>query len=162
MGQRPIDAELRTIILDLRVPKRAGCVCLPTSPERSRLMARVRQKRTGPELLVRKATHRMGLRYRLNRTDLPGSPDLVFPKYRIALFVHGCFWHQHRGCSRCTMPKSNEAYWRQKFAENRARDTRAIRKLRRLGWKCCVVWECEAMNATLLADRLKQFFGEAL
>jgi DNA mismatch endonuclease (patch repair protein) len=60
------------------------------------------------------------------------------------------------------MPKSNEAYWRQKFAENRARDTRAIRKLRRLGWKCCVVWECEAMNATLLADRLKQFFGEAL
>jgi len=125
-------------------------------------MARVRQKHTAPEILVRKAAHKMGLRYRLNRTDLPGSPDLVFPKHQTVLFVHGCFWHQHRGCSRCTMPKSNQGYWRQKFAENRARDTRAITKLRLLGWECYVVWECEAMNPTLLATRLKQFFGEAL
>lgn len=125
-------------------------------------MARVRQKRTAPELLVRKAAHRMGLRFRLNRTDLPGSPDLTFPKYRVALFVHGCFWHQHPGCSRCTMPKSNEAYWKQKFAENRARDKRALRRLRSLGWQCHIVWECEAMDEGLLATRLKQVFGVML
>jgi DNA mismatch endonuclease (patch repair protein) len=121
-------------------------------------MARVRQKRTAPELLVRKAAHKMGLRFRLNRADLPGSPDLTFPRHHIALFVHGCFWHQHPGCSRCTMPKSNEAYWRQKFAENKARDKRTLRGLRSLGRRCHVVWECEAMNSALLAARLKEFF----
>ena len=122
-------------------------------------MGRVHQKCTAPELLVRSAAFRMGLRYRVNRTDLPGSPDLIFPKYRIALFVHGCFWHRHRGCSRCTTPKSNEAYWKQKFAENKLRDKRVLQKLRRLGWHCCVVWECEAMHPALLATRLRRFFG---
>lgn len=122
-------------------------------------MARVHQKSTVAELLVRKAAFRMGLHYRVNRTDLPGSPDLIFPKYRIAIFVHGCFWHRHRGCSRCTTPKSNEAYWKHKFTENESRDKRVIQKLRRLGWDCYVVWECETMDAGRLAKRLEQFFG---
>jgi DNA mismatch endonuclease, patch repair protein len=122
-------------------------------------MARVRQRATAAELLVRRAAFRMGLRYRVNRADLPGSPDLIFSKYCVAIFVHGCFWHRHCGCSRCTTPKSNEAYWRHKFAENKLRDKRVARKLRRLGWHCYVVWECQAMDAALLAKRLERFFG---
>jgi DNA mismatch endonuclease (patch repair protein) len=122
-------------------------------------MARVRQERTAPEVLVRKAAFRMGLRYRVNRKDLPGSPDLIFPKHRIALFVHGCFWHRHRGCSRCTTPKSNAEYWKRKFTENKLRDMRVIQKLRCLDWHCHVVWECEAMDAKLLATRLDRLFG---
>lgn len=122
-------------------------------------MASVRQKATLPELLVRRAAHRMGLRYRLNREDLPGRPDLVFPRFRTVLFVHGCFWHQHRGCPRCTMPKNNQGYWRQKFDENRTRDSRVMMRLKKMGWKSRVVWECEAMNPTVLAVRLQQVFG---
>jgi DNA mismatch endonuclease (patch repair protein) len=148
------------IILDLSLPKRVEGVCIPTSRERSRLMARVRQKDTLPELLVRKAAHRVGLRYRLHGADLPGSPDLVFPRYRTVLFVHGCFWHQHRGCPRCTKPKNNQAYWRQKFKDNRARDAHAMKKLKDIGCKSHIVWECEAMNPTVLASCLKQIFGK--
>jgi DNA mismatch endonuclease (patch repair protein) len=121
-------------------------------------MARVRQKHTHPELLVRKAAHRRGLRYRLHRGDLPGSPDLVFPKYRIALFVHGCYWHQHRGCARCTMPTNNRAYWSKKFEDNKTRDRRVNKKLRKLGWITCIVWECEALNPKVLEERLEQIF----
>jgi DNA mismatch endonuclease (patch repair protein) len=124
-------------------------------------MARVWQKHTLPELLVRKMAHRMGLRFRIHRADLPGSSDLLFPKYGLALFVHGCFWHQHHGCRRCTMPRSNEAYWREKFESNKARDARSVRELRRIGWRSRVVWECEALDPRILKRRLKQIFGRS-
>lgn len=133
---------------------------LKTTLERSRLMGRVRQKNTLPELLVRKAAHRLGLRYRLHRADLPGSPDLVFPRHGTVLFVHGCFWHRHDGCRRCTMPKNNEGYWSRKFEDNKVRDRRVSRKLREIGWRTCVVWECEALNPKVLEDRLEHIFGK--
>ena len=104
------------------------------SPEaRSRLMSRVRQRDTRPELFVRKAIWQAGFRYRLHVKKLPGSPDLVFPKYRLVVFVHGCFWHQH-GCAKSARPSSNSAFWDPKLDGNVARDLRAQTKLKELGW----------------------------
>lgn len=110
---------------------------------RSANMARVRGKDTGPELRVRRAAHRLGLRFRLHRKDLPGKPDLVLPKYRLAVFVHGCFWHRHEGCRRATMPASRTEFWTAKFAATISRDRRQIAELQALGWRAVVIWECE-------------------
>lgn len=119
-------------------------------------MSRVRQRDTGPELLVRSAAHKLGLRFRLHRSDLPGHPDIAFSARKVAVFVHGCFWHRHRGCSRCTTPKSNATYWKNKFRDNRSRDARVQRRLTLLGWKSVVIWECEARDPEVLAQRLKE------
>lgn len=120
--------------------------------QRSATMARVRNKNTQPELRVRSAAHALGLRFRLYRRDLPGTPDLVFPKYKVALFVHGCFWHRHEGCPRATMPKTRVDYWQAKFHRNVERDARHAADLLALGWKPAVIWECETTDPQLLAE----------
>ena len=108
---------------------------------RSYIMSRVRSKDTSPELAVRSALHRAGIRFRLHGRDLPGTPDLVLPRHRMVVFVHGCFWHGH-GCSRARVPQTNTEYWVAKIARNRRRDALASRRLRALGWRVCRVWTC--------------------
>lgn len=124
-------------------------------PERSALMAKVRSKNTKPEMLVRKALHRLGYRFRLHRSDLPGTPDLVLPKHRLAIFVHGCFWHRHSGCGRASTPQTNKANWEEKFERNKARDARSISELTDLGWNTLVIWECEARSNEQMSFRLR-------
>lgn len=114
-----------------------------TSPERSRIMRAVRRCDTGPELLLQRSLRALRLRFSKNARDLPGSPDIVFRGARVALFVHGCFWHRHDRCHLATMPGSNVQYWRAKFAANRQRDRRKLRELRMLGWRTIVVWQCQ-------------------
>lgn len=113
---------------------------------RSRMMAAIGRKDTSPELQVRQYLHRLGLRYRLHDTRLPGSPDLVLPKYRAVIFVHGCFWHRHADCRFAYIPKSRPEFWQKKFDSNLARDRRVIVALRQTGWRVFVVWECEVGN----------------
>lgn len=114
-----------------------------TKEERSKRMSLIRSSDTSPEIAIRKALHGRGLRFRLGNKDLPGKPDLVFPRYRVALFVHGCFWHRHANCKVANMPKSNTAFWQEKFDKNVARDAKAKASLEELGWRVMVVWECE-------------------
>jgi DNA mismatch endonuclease, patch repair protein len=105
-------------------------------------MSRIRGRDTAPELMVRRGLHRQGLRFRL-QARLPGRPDLVFPRHRTVLFVHGCFWHRHEGCSQATTPSSNKEFWSKKFSENIERDIRVKRQLEKIGWRVIVVWSCE-------------------
>jgi DNA mismatch endonuclease (patch repair protein) len=126
---------------------------------RSRMMAGIRGKNTKPELIVRRALHRLGLRYRLHVRSLPGSPDLVFRRHNAVVFVHGCFWHQHH-CALFKMPSSRTDFWAQKLGRNRDRDARHTAQLLREGWRVAVIWECSLRaaakenDATLLFDRL--------
>jgi DNA mismatch endonuclease (patch repair protein) len=117
-----------------------------TPQERSRRMARIRSRDTVPEVALRKALHAMGFRYRVNDHRLPGRPDIVLPRYRTVVFVHGCFWHRHEGCSIATTPKSNTPFWREKFNRNVARDSRVSDELSAAGWKVIVVWECRLQS----------------
>lgn len=110
---------------------------------RSRIMRAVPQKNTAPELLLRKALHRLGYRYRLHIRSLPGTPDIVFPGSRVAVFVHGCFWHRHSGCKRASTPLSNRRFWEDKFAANVVRDRRNEEELATAGWTVVVVWQCQ-------------------
>lgn len=121
-------------------------------------MSRVRGKDTTPEIRVRRAAHAMGLRFRLHRKDLPGRPDLVFSKHRVALFVHGCFWHRHPGCAKASTPKSRTEFWQGKFDTNVARDSRVAKELEALGWRVLTIWECDTKNPTLLTDILRRTF----
>lgn len=110
---------------------------------RSRMMSGIQGKNTKPELLVRKYLHSRGLRFRLHAKELPGKPDLVFPKYKAVVFVHGCFWHQHPRCKFAVEPASNVEFWKQKLGANRERDQRNKRMLKALGWRVLTVWECQ-------------------
>lgn len=114
-----------------------------TPAERSERMSRIRGKDTKPELTLRRLLHAKGLRYRLHSAHLPGKPDLVFPRYRAVVFVHGCFWHGHASCRIANQPKSNSAFWEGKFTRNRERDARNGEMLERAGWRVLVVWECQ-------------------
>lgn len=105
-------------------------------------MSAIRGKNTKPELLLRHAIHQLGFRYRLHDSKLPGRPDIVFPKHQAAVQVHGCYWHRHSDCPLATTPSSNIPFWKLKFAENRRRDRRNLKKLQKLGWRVAVVWEC--------------------
>ncbi|MBY4731766.1 MULTISPECIES: very short patch repair endonuclease [Cupriavidus] len=116
--------------------------------ERSERMSRIRGKDTRPELALRKVLHALGLRYRLHGAGLPGKPDLVFPRQKAVVFVHGCFWHRHTGCNIATTPKSNTPFWMAKFEKNVARDERVSNELQALGWRVFVVWECELASGT--------------
>ena len=109
---------------------------------RSRMMAGIRGKNTRPELLIRKALHARGFRYRIHCKDLPGNPDLCFPKYRAVIFVHGCFWHR---CPKCDLPlpKSNVGFWEEKFRRNKERDAQKLVELEKAGWKSLTLWECQ-------------------
>lgn len=122
-------------------------------------MQKVRQRDTKPEMEVRRAAHTLGYRFRLHRKDLPGSPDLVFPRHRVAVFVHGCFWHRHPGCRYASTPKTNEEFWHDKFRRNVERDARKEADLLQLGWRVLVVWECETRDLEGLRQHLSEFLG---
>lgn len=125
-----------------------------TPPKRSQIMAGIRSKNTRPELIVRKVAHSMGLRFRLHRKDLPGSPDLVFPKWKLVVFVHGCFWHRHAGCRLAAQPKTRPEFWQQKFESNVRRDRDMIEQLIGLGWRVEIIWECETHHPMEVTRRL--------
>lgn len=126
------------------------------SKTRSRMMAGIKGKDTGPEMLVRHFLHRAGLRYRLHDYNLPGCPDLVLPRYRVVIFVNGCFWHRHKGCKLAYLPKTNLPKWQKKFDQNVLRDQVNIDKLVGAGWRVFVVWECSLRkNATDVLSILK-------
>ena len=131
------------------------------SSVRSRNMAAIRGKDTAPELAVRRILHAMGLRFRLHRKDLPGRPDIVLPKHRTVVFVHGCFWHRHEDCRYTTNPKTRHEFWQSKFAANVERDGRNRTELQQLGWRVIVVWECELRQHSDLLKRLRREFPEA-
>jgi DNA mismatch endonuclease (patch repair protein) len=124
---------------------------------RSEIMARVRSKDTGPELIVRRLVHALGYRYRLHRIDLPGKPDMVFVGRRKVVFVHGCFWHGHRGCARARIPAANRQYWDTKIARNKARDRERTNALRRAHWGVLTLWECQLRDARQLERRIRSF-----
>lgn len=122
-----------------------------TPEQRRRTMRAVRSRDTGPEMTVRRFLHAAGLRYRLHDRRLPGTPDLVFPSRHIALFVHGCFWHQHPGCAAAARPRSRLDYWMPKLDGNVARDERRRSELEAAGWQVMVIWECETRDGAALA-----------
>lgn len=124
---------------------------------RSRIMASVSQRDTKPECEVRSLLHRLGYRFRITRDDLPGRPDIVLPKYKAAILVHGCFWHQHDGCRRAKRPTSNTAYWSQKLNRNIQRDKRAISNLESLGWRVLVIWECDLRCIEQVEEKIETF-----
>jgi len=126
-----------------------------TADARSRNMSRIRSRDTQPERRVRSLLHKMGFRFRLHGADLPGKPDIVLPKYRTVVLVHGCFWHRHRGCPFCYVPKSRVEFWQQKFARNIVRDRTVARELKQHGWQVIVVWECELRDEQEVAQRIR-------
>lgn len=128
---------------------------------RSWNMSRIRGGNTGPERVVRSLLHRMGYRFRIHQRGLPGSPDIVLPRLGIAIFVHGCFWHRHSGCKYAYSPKSRQAFWSRKFVQNQERDRRAQRRLRRMGWRVWVVWECQTSRPEVLGERLRRRLSPA-
>ncbi len=117
-------------------------------PTRSRMMGSIRAKNTKPELMLRRYLHAQGFRFRLHRSDLPGSPDLVLPRYRLAIFVHGCFWHRHNGCFYATTPQTRPEFWSAKFDANIRRDASNRKELTKLGWRILIVWECGFKHCT--------------
>jgi DNA mismatch endonuclease (patch repair protein) len=129
--------------------------------QRSALMSRIRGKDTKPEIAVRRAAHALGYRFRLHRGDLPGSPDLIFPRLHKVIFVHGCFWHRHAGCRYAYVPKSNVDFWAKKFSSNVRRDSQALQRLADQRWGMLVVWECELSDASVLSARLAAFLGDS-
>ena len=133
-----------------------------TRTERSKRMALIHGKNTKPELLVRKIARSFGYRFRLHVPDLPGKPDIVFPKQKKVIFVHGCFWHRHpkHGCALARLPKSKLRFWLPKLTANRRRDLRNIARLRRDRWKVSVIWECQLKNSIPLARGIKRILAQ--
>ena len=132
-----------------------------SAEKRSAVMRRVKGRDTTPELTVRRALTRLGARYRLHRSDLPGHPDIVLPGRRLAVFVHGCFWHGHRCARGSRVPKQNRDYWTAKVARNVARDSRTAEALAGLGWRVETIWECELKDAAALDARLRVLLAAA-
>ena len=128
--------------------------------KRSLIMAAVHSKNTKPEMLVRRIVHALGFRYRLHAADLPGHPDLVFPKRCKVIFVHGCFWHRHAGCRYTTTPKTRVEFWQEKFDANVARDRRTVRALKKQGWSVLIVWQCQLKNPEKLVGKLNDFLAD--
>jgi DNA mismatch endonuclease, patch repair protein len=124
--------------------------------KRSDIMARVKATDSTPELTVRRLLHNLGYRYRLHRNNLPGKPDIVLPKHKSVIFVHGCFWHHHKGCKKSKLPESNADFWRKKILDNVARDKRTILELKKTGWKVLVLWECQ-VRSSKLQERINHF-----
>lgn len=124
---------------------------------RSWVMRAVKSKDTKPEMIVRRYLHRSGYRYRLHKKELPGTPDIVFPRLKKVIFIHGCFWHQHPGCKHADRPSSNTEYWRAKLDRNVERDAALIRALQQLGWECCIIWECQTRNPELLRQIIQAY-----
>ena len=124
------------------------------SEQRSRNMSAIKSKNTKPEIAVRKLLHSMGYRFRLHRKDLPGSPDIVLPKYKTVIFVHGCFWHRHQNCKYASTPKTRQEFWEAKFRDNINRDKLNQENLSSKGWKIIIVWECEIKDKDFDLNRL--------
>ena len=124
------------------------------SEQRSRNMSAIKSKNTKPEIAVRKVLHSMGYRFRLHRKDLPGSPDIILPKYKTVIFVHGCFWHRHENCKYASTPKTRQEFWEAKFRENINRDKLNQENLSSKGWKIIIVWECEIKDKDFDLNRL--------
>lgn len=129
-----------------------------TPERRSEIMARIKSVDTNPEMRLRQIIHALGYRFRLHRRDLPGNPDIVLPSYHAAIMMHGCFWHGHT-CKDGRRPESNSAYWEKKLDRNIERDRRNASALRRLGWRCMVVWECQLKNQDRIARRVERFLA---
>jgi DNA mismatch endonuclease (patch repair protein) len=144
---------MRTIFTTSQIANKDS---LPTDKRRA-LMARVRTRDTAPEKLVRSVAHELGLRFRVCVTALPGSPDVVFPKYGIVIFVHGCFWHHHN-CPRGTVPQTRTDFWLAKFEANKIRDRATKAQLKRLGWRVVEIWECETRRPQFLQRKLQRIF----
>ena len=130
------------------------------SEQRSKNMAAIKSKNTKPEIKVRKVLHSMGYRFRLHSKDLPGSPDIVLPKYKTVIFVHGCFWHRHENCKYASTPKTRQEFWKNKFKVNVKRDLEIQEKIKNIGWKSVVIWECEIneliKDSSMIIDNLKK------
>ncbi|MCC6345678.1 MAG: DNA mismatch endonuclease Vsr [Nitrospirales bacterium] len=133
-----------------------------SASKRRQIMSSIRGKNTEPELSVRRLVHAMGYRYRLHSKMLPGRPDMVFTRRKKVIFVHGCFWHMHPKCPKGRPPKSNLDYWLPKLKENRRRDLRNQKELRRRGWQALIVWQCELKNIGKLADKIALFLESSV
>ena len=130
-----------------------------TPAKRSSIMGRVKQKNTAPEMIVRRLLHREGYRFRLHRKDLPGTPDIVLPKHRAVIFVHGCFWHGHADCRLARRPGDNAEFWNKKLDRNLERDRHVIAEVEALGWRVLVVWQCQTRNVETLQCQVEAFLG---
>ena len=128
-----------------------------TRKKRSLIMSHVKSRDTKPEILVRRLLHKMGYRFRIYVRTLPGNPDIVLPRHKKIFFVHGCFWHGHKGCKRAQRPASNAAFWNRKIEANIERDTRVRRKLKSLGWRIFVVWQCQTHKQEAIEARIRRF-----
>ncbi len=129
------------------------------SEQRSRNMSAIKSKNTKPEIKVRKVLHSMGYRFRLHSKDLPGSPDIVLPKHKTVIFVHGCFWHRHENCKYASTPKIRQEFWNKKFKTNIERDLEIQDKIKNLDWRSVVIWECETKNIENLRDKIIDVFS---
>ena len=129
------------------------------SEQRSRNMSAIKSKNTKPEIKVRKVLHSMGYRFRLHSKDLPGSPDIVLPKYKTVIFVHGCFWHRHENCKYTSTPKTRQEFWENKFNSNKKRDQKIQKEIIDLGWKFIIIWECETHNIQPLEEKIKRLLN---
>jgi DNA mismatch endonuclease (patch repair protein) len=127
-----------------------------TKEKRSWNMSRIRSRDTHPEITVRSLLHKLGYRFRLHKKSLPGKPDIVLPKYKTVIFVHGCFWHRHKGCKRCTTPTTNQKYWLPKFERNIVKDKENRKNLRKAGYASIIIWECEIKNMKKLSTKLNK------
>lgn len=131
-----------------------------TREQRSRMMSGIKGKNTKPELLLRSALHAQGFRFRIQRKDLPGKPDIVLPKYKTIIFVHGCFWHRHPGCKYAYTPKSNVEFWTNKLEGNVTRDRLTEQTLEEMGWRVLIVWECEIKTLLENTSRLREMITQ--
>lgn len=132
-----------------------------TKQKRSEVMSKIKSKNTIPELQVRSALFRLGYRYRIHRKELPGCPDIVFPSYKVAIFIHGCFWHLHEGCRDGTIPKTNTVKWKTKLEKNVFRDKENVRKLEEKDWRVITVWDCEIQrDLNNVIERIITFINE--
>jgi len=122
-------------------------------------MASIRGKNTKPEIIVRSLLHQIGYRFRLHRRDLPGCPDIVLPKYKKVIFVHGCFWHGHKNCQRSKRPTSNKIFWDEKLSKNIERDKKNQENIRNIGWNFLVLWQCEIKDKDSLLNKLRKFLN---
>lgn len=129
--------------------------------DRSRIMSKISCKDTKPEILVRRILHKMGFRYRLHVNDLPGTPDIVLPRHKKIIFVHGCFWHGHEGCNRSKRPKTNVDFWNQKIDGNIERDEKTKEELEEMGWKVLVIWQCQTRDLESLEQIILKFMSES-
>jgi DNA mismatch endonuclease (patch repair protein) len=128
--------------------------------KRSRIMASISGKETKPEILVRKYLFKQGYRYRKNVTSLPGKPDIVLPRFRTVVLIHGCFWHGHNNCKKATKPSSNIDFWNEKIGKNKQRDKRVAQELKNLGWTVITIWDCQLKNKNLFDNRMRRFVAK--